>query len=232
MRDRSRLAAALICMAVLAAPALAETPALRATGNEPGWRADVGQGALVLRRLGMDDLSLPITARDKIDGADVITARDADLALRATLRLTDAVCRDTMTGMPFPMRAELSMGDSVLTGCAGDPADLLTGAEWRVETLGDAAPLADAAVTLAFDADGRVSGSTGCNRFHGAYELTGETLTFGPAATTMMACPDTTMAQERQVLDTLAAIRGFDIGDSGALILRDAEGPAMIARRP
>jgi heat shock protein HslJ len=36
----------------------------------------------------------------------------------------------------------------------------------------------------------RVSGSGGCNRLTASYQLSGEQLTFGQMAGTMMACPD------------------------------------------
>jgi putative lipoprotein len=55
-------------------------------------------------------------------------------------------------------------------------------------------------------ADGRVSGSGGCNRLTGSYELEGERLTFGRMAGTMMACRDG-MDTERAFLDALSRVR-------------------------
>jgi copper homeostasis protein (lipoprotein) len=36
--------------------------------------------------------------------------------------------------------------------------------------------------------DGRVSGTGGCNQFSGGYKIEGQKITFGPMATTKMAC--------------------------------------------
>jgi heat shock protein HslJ len=38
--------------------------------------------------------------------------------------------------------------------------------------------------------DGRLSGSDGCNRVAGPYQLRGDVVTFGPIASTRMACAD------------------------------------------
>src|SRR4029453_8993828 len=51
-------------------------------------------------------------------------------------------------------------------------------------------------------ADERVSGSGGCNRFTGGYELAGDRLTFGRMAATMMACADA-MDTEKAFLSAL-----------------------------
>ena len=42
---------------------------------------------------------------------------------------------------------------------------------------------------MRFEAD-KVSGFDGCNNFFGNYTVTGNDLTFGPLASTRMACPD------------------------------------------
>ncbi|WP_218136837.1 META domain-containing protein [Hymenobacter terrestris] len=71
-----------------------------------------------------------------------------------------------------------------------DPA-VLAG-EWRIRTLNGAALPAEAAdgAILSFDtATNKVSGSTGCNRLMGTYAISGTGITFGPLATTRMACP-------------------------------------------
>ena len=71
--------------------------------------------------------------------------------------------------------------------------------------------LADTQLSLSFAADGRVSGSAGCNNFMGTYTVSGSSLKLGPAATTRKLCaqPDV-MEQEQQflkALESVAAIR-------------------------
>jgi heat shock protein HslJ len=80
---------------------------------------------------------------------------------------------------------------------------------------------------LVLEPGGKVAGSDGCNRLVGSYELTGETITFGRLAGTMMACPDTD-ATDRAFRQALEQARRWKIaGDS--LELFDASG-ARLAR--
>jgi heat shock protein HslJ len=117
-----------------------------------------------------------------------------------------------------------------LSGCGGEPRSLLEGPEWQVESIRDV-PVEDVEATLAFLPEGRVAGSGGCNRFMGGYELTGETLSFGPLATTQMACPEPQMDVEQRMLDTLSGVTLFAIANDGALVLLEADRPVLVARR-
>jgi heat shock protein HslJ len=70
---------------------------------------------------------------------------------------------------------------------------------WRAtELAGKTVPARESAreAHLVFDSAGRVSGSDGCNRVSGTYQSKGETLTFGPARGTLMACADTAVVGE------------------------------------
>jgi heat shock protein HslJ len=124
-----------------------------------------------------------------------------------------------MTGMPYPDTAQLTLGDRLLRGCGGDPADLLTGGAWRITAIGDAALIEPERLSLNFPDAGRVAGSGGCNRIVGGFSLSGEGLHFGPMASTMMACPEPLMEQERRMLDSLEQVAAFDIDSRGRLIL-------------
>ena len=81
---------------------------------------------------------------------------------------------------------------------------------WKLVSLGErpvAAPERQGEAHLILHpADGRVSGSGGCNRFTGSYELDGEKLTFGSIAGTLMACP-AGMDIEREFLAALKEAR-------------------------
>lgn len=203
-----------------------------ARGNEPFWRADVAHGRMEIVRLDFDDLDLPVTATELTpDGDIVIEAWDRDQAIRGVLVRRDGICRDTMSGMPFPESADLSMGDNVMNGCGGDPADLLTGGNWIVTDIGGEATLDETPPTLLFDAGGRVAGTAGCNRWFAGFELTGEGLSFGQAGTTMMACPDPLAEQERRFLDALGQAFRHDFEDDGTLVLYGPDGPLLRARR-
>jgi heat shock protein HslJ len=94
--------------------------------------------------------------------------------------------------------------------------DTLAGAEWvlRAWDLEEPAP-AEPEVTLTCK-DGRLTGTSGCNRYNAAAKAGDQPgdLSVGPAAGTMMACPEPQSAVETRYLKQLAgAIRyGFMFG--------------------
>ena len=73
--------------------------------------------------------------------------------------------------------------------------------------------------TIEFTADGTVSGFSSCNTFSGAYELDATTITFGPLATTKMACERPASAVEA---DYLAALGSVTVEPDGRLVLDGA----------
>jgi imidazolonepropionase-like amidohydrolase/heat shock protein HslJ len=107
---------------------------------------------------------------------------------------------------------------------AKTPGPGLTDGGWRLVSLGGENVKADTGgrpIELRFTDDGKVQGSAGCNRVSGAYTLAGESLRFGPLATTKMACP--AMELERRFLEALQSTARWRIA-SGALELSDASG--------
>ena len=80
---------------------------------------------------------------------------------------------------------------------------------------------------LVFQAGGPVSGSDGCNRITGSYDLKGDRMTFGRMVGTQMACTDTG-GREQEFRSSLEAARRWTIaGDR--LELFDEAGTAVAA---
>ena len=75
---------------------------------------------------------------------------------------------------------------------------------------------------LLFFPPSRMSGSTGCNRLTGTFELTGTgRITFSPLATTRMMCVEPAAAQtETRMVQALATVQSYYVTDA-ALELRD-----------
>ena len=103
----------------------------------------------------------------------------------------------------------------------------LTDGEWVVESVGGVSVSGDRRARIAFAADGRVTGSGGCNRLMGRADINGEAITFGTLATTRMACVPKVMEQERKLLDAMAATRSYRIADA-MLTLHDASGAELV----
>lgn len=195
-----------------------------ARGNEPGWVMTAGPDGMALTTetgVAMAGALPPPqiatgTATWSVPGGPALT-------------LAPGLCQDSMTGMPYPLAATLTLEGRAQPGCAGDPADLLAG-DWRVTALADA-PLPEGAEgSLSFDA-GKVSGRAFCNRFTAGYTISGEGLRLGPAAATRMACPTAQMAAEGAFLAALAKVDRFDITPEGGLDLMGGDRVLLQAQR-
>ncbi len=200
--------------------------AVRARGNEPNWRLELGTALLFVGPdLRIEGTAPPARISNGVrEHAGIVNGRSINVSL------APRVCRDNMSGMPYPLTAEVVVSGRAFRGCGGEPEALLIGAEWVVEDIGGT--LTDRSrATLDFGVDGRLAGRSSCNAYTTTYKLTGESLTIGATATTMMNCEPSLMEQEQRFLDILQRVQRFDIGDTGALVLLDDRGRKITARR-
>lgn len=200
-----------------ATPAAETIRTYTARGDEPFWLLQVD--ATEMRWNTPDhvvsDVFTDLARTTREDGFDVSGTRDgASLALSAT----NAICRSSLTGMPYPQTVTVRIGSAEYRGCGGDALELLLGREWTVASL-DGTRIEPPLPTLQFSADGRASGFSGCNRWMAAAALTGEGLGFERPAGTMMACAESAMAAERAFLAALAKVTRHDFDASGQLVL-------------
>ena len=132
----------------------------------------------------------------------------------------------------------LSVGGLAQSGKMGDPgaAESVAGAsvslektEWKLIRLGRATVKWDdlhRQPQIALDpVSHRASGSGGCNRIMGGYELKGDKLTFARMASTMMACPGG-METERDFLRALGRVKRWKIAGR-QLELMDGSGKVV-----
>lgn len=111
-----------------------------------------------------------------------------------------------------------------------EPAPL-AGTSWKVEGMGGTGIVAGSEPTISFSRDGRISGSTGCNRFFGGYEQAGAKVTFsGVGMTKMMCMGEGIMAQEMKFAAILSQAADFSIDGLGNLKLSGADGLGFVAR--
>jgi hypothetical protein len=108
---------------------------------------------------------------------------------------------------------------------------MLEGTTWLLDKT-----IPGSEITILF-ANGKVSGSAGCNSYNGNYQAAGtegkNTITFGPLATTRMACDQPLMEQEQLYLAALESateytVEGFALTityPGGSLIFYDKDGP-------
>ena len=127
---------------------------------------------------------------------------------------------------------DLSLRDSdgaeVLAYTAGDVG--IEGINWllRAQVVeGSMADIpADIVVSLRLE-DGTASGTGGCNRYSGSYTLDGESLTFGPAASTLMACVGSAGDVETAYLGNMLAVAIW-ASDGATLTLSDGSGNVIL----
>jgi heat shock protein HslJ len=213
-----------------ASPVAADT-AFRATGNEPSWRLDVNAAEMsLLTDFGQTRVVAPVPTVAVVGATRTFVARSAQGEM--TAKVVDGVCVDSMSGMPHPQSVTVVAGGKTLTGCGGEPASLLQGAEWTVVSIAGKPLVAGSKATLTFAPDGSLSGHASCNRFMSEYKLSGEGLSIASAAGTRMMCEAPLMAQEQAFLAALSSTQGFSIAADGALLLRTGDGRTIEARRP
>jgi len=210
-------------------PSTAPTP-FRATGNEPSWRLDIGSAEMtLLTNFGQDRLVAATPTAQVSNATTKYVARTDQGELTATI--VNQLCVDSMSGMPHPQSVTVVVGGKTLTGCGGEPASLLQGAEWPVVEIGGAPLVGGSKVTLNFTPDGRISGHASCNSFTSAYTLSGEGLAISEVAGTMMMCDAALMDQERRFLDALGRVQNFSIAADSALLLKTGDGRTIKAQR-
>lgn len=199
----------------------------QARGNEPFWLFSLQHGQLNLVQPGEPE-QIIAARQHSLDTAGQVLIESDDSLLSA--RVTPGVCNDSMTGMPYPYHVRLDWAGRKLTGCGGQPEQLLQGAHWRVIEILGQPPQPASSVNLAFSIDEQISGDAGCNRFSAQYSLTGEGLAIGALMTSRRACAAALMQQEQQFLNALSQVTGFDVTLDGQLWLLAAEQPVVVAQ--
>ena len=128
---------------------------------------------------------------------------------------------------PTSLPAYRAVADHLI---ATDKTPLL-GQEWVIEDIAGSGVIDNSHASLLFFADGRLAGSATCNRILGSYKSDDKRLTIAPVGTTMMACPEALMNQERKLLDLLPTVESYRIDETGALVLTTANKTTIKARR-
>lgn len=117
--------------------------------------------------------------------------------------------------------------------CCGNSQPDLNGV-WDITSVsGEQVALADslseAAPFIEFNvAESQFHGNTGCNIMNGNYTFAGDSLSFGPAATTMMAGPQELMDLESKVLNAISNAATVNALESGKIQVLDAEGNVLM----
>lgn len=130
-----------------------------------------------------------------------------------------------------PTEASTPTGDEITPL---EPSGLMA-TPWALQAFGGPdvplAALEGKNITIEFNTEGGASGFAGCNIYGGDYTVDGNSLTFGPLISTMMACEPALMTLEQAYLAALAKTASFQIVD-GQLDLMDANGQMILSFAP
>jgi len=111
----------------------------------------------------------------------------------------------------------------VLAGCAitsREATTELSGTSWTLVEIDGAEPVGETPPSITFTDEGSVTGTTGCNTFNGEVAIDGSELSFGPMATTRMACVDPAASEQEQAfLLAMESVTGYTIDSEGRLVL-------------
>lgn len=148
-------------------------------------------------------------------------------ALRASISLAGRLMFTTTTHHAFDPATTERIA-LLVQRVADEPdeadAPAIVGA-WRAEEIGGQGVIDSVASTLTVEADGTVSGRGGCNLYRGSATISGDAITFGSLAATLMACAEEVSGQERRFFDALAATAAWHVdAETGRLHLADADG--------
>ena len=106
-------------------------------------------------------------------------------------------------------------------GSSAAPSQGLGGTSWTLVKIGDQEVTLEAPPTLTVADDGSVSGSTGCNTYTGTATIEGDSISFGPLATTRVFCSGAPGVTETAFLAAINEVEAFAIDGQGRLVLED-----------
>jgi len=119
---------------------------------------------------------------------------------------------------------------SAALAASGGTGGTLEGPTWVLKSYATGGAMTDvpsAVYASAAFKGGAVNGSAGCNVFSGSYTASGAALTFGPLATTMMACPSPQDTVEAAYLAALGKSATYT-ATADTLTIYDAAGAEIL----
>jgi len=208
-----------------------------AIGNEPSWSLVINSSKNYLRfkTSGADSISVPMPQRNVDSNGRVRFSAETSQGTLTVLFRPDS-CVDSMLGQQFDYRVDVTYNGKTYAGCGASLRELsLLNDIWVLQTLNGQTISATAGrggpprldIQLA---EGRVTGTTGCNRLTGPLKADTRQLKFGSLATTRMACMGETARLEGDFLETLSQTLTYRVANGMLTLLHDNK-PVMTFRK-
>ena len=132
-------------------------------------------------------------------------------ALQARITVDDQLWFITTTRHPVTLNG--SDNTDIIVQRVGMRSDIpqTPVGRWLAEDIRGGGVIDRLQTVLEIDANGKVSGTGGCNRMTGRATVSGESLTFSPIASTEMACSPAVMNQEQKFFAALEDVRAWRV---------------------
>lgn len=210
---------------------------LVAMGNEPFWSLTINPSKNSLRFKNPDGDSINAPVPERItdpNGEFRYTANVTSGGLTVLFRPDS--CVDSRTGQRFDYRADVTVRGKSYAGCGMSlrPMALLqdiwvltelNGKPVSAGGVGREQPRLEIMLT-----EGRVTGTTGCNRLNGRARADTRQILLGPLITTKMACLDDAGTTESGFLTALQQPLTYQVGEGKLTLLRDTA-PVLIFKK-
>lgn len=210
---------------------------LVAVGNEPSWSLTINpsKGIMRFKSVNGDSISTPVPQRlADSDGAFRYTAQTESGPLNILFKPDS--CVDKRSGQRFDYRVEATIQGKSFLGCGVSLRQLaLLQDIWVLTTLqgqpvtasGPTNQLPRLEISLT---EGRVTGTTGCNRLSGKVRADSRQIQFGPVMTTKMACLSEIGRREGDFLEVLSQLLTYQVADGKLTLSRDGK-PVMTFKK-
>jgi heat shock protein HslJ/uncharacterized lipoprotein NlpE involved in copper resistance len=153
-----------------------------------------------------------------------------------TVRLTNEPCTDKKSGKQLPYTVVVTANAMDYNGCGKFLADENLNGNWALTGLNgkpvnpEGLPQGAPSLQLKL-AENQAAGNGGCNRFTGSAEAKGNQISFGPMASTRMACAGPAMTLENNYLQLLSGKTYTYELEGSVLRLKAKDQTALVYRK-
>ena len=210
---------------------------LVAMGNGPSWSLTINPSKNTMRFKTPDGDSVNMPVPERItdpDGTLRFVAEAESGKLTAIFRPDS--CLDARSGQRFDYRADVTVRGKNYAGCGLSLRQMtLLHDIWVLIELNGKPVVAASAQREAprleiMLTEGRVVGTTGCNRLNGSVKADTRRIQFEPLATTKMACLDDAGTTENDFLTALREPLTYRVGEGRLTLLRN-NAPVLVFRK-
>lgn len=201
-------------------------PGYEAHGTEPFWSLVIAEGTMTFSHAGVRDVRVTrYDARPSFNGWRYTSSK-------ITADVTFAECSDGMSDFTYKDTVTVMVSGQEHKGCGGGivPPKGLDGTDWLLLSVAGEDIPSERQAMFAF-AEGRMSGSLGCNRLGAAYKFANQQLSFGPLMLTRMACADPTGRQESAFTEIIASLVSTSFTPDGWMVLEGRDGRRIVLKR-